>query len=105
SIGRKSVTNLLVQGILILFDDIEHNVYHPLRLMITDKLNAAIHEVEHTDKWKNKIIHIKESFLPESKINSYVHNFWNGIKNYIDMYLEPNQKIHQYIKLDRKSVV
>lgn len=103
-IGGKSVTNQLVQGILTFFDDIEHNVDHPLRLMITDKLNEAIHEVEHTDKWKNKINDIKESFLPESKIYTYVHNFWNGIKNDIDMYLEPNQKIHQYIKFQIESL-
>ena len=96
-IGGKSITNQLVQGILSFFDEIETHYDHPIRVLITEKLNETVEEIESTDKWKVKIDEIKATFLPESKIESYVKEFWASMRLEIDDYLQPKNKVHQYI--------
>lgn len=96
-IGGKSITNQLVQGIIAFFDEIEQNAHHPIRLMITDKLNETVEEIKSTDKWKVKIDEIKATFLPESKIESYVKEFWSSMRLEVEEYLNPKQKVYQYL--------
>ena len=97
-IGGKSITNQLVQGIIAFFDEIENNAHHPLRELITEKLNETVEELQSTNKWNDKIEEIKSTFLTEQKINHYIHDFWKASKEEIHTYLKPGNKIDLYLR-------
>ncbi len=104
-IGGKAVTNQLISGIVSFFDEILYNPDHKIRIELTSRLLDLTQEINSSEVWKQKFDDILEQFITPEKINSYLSELIDTLKEeLLDQLSDSNSAVSNYIHNNIKEL-
>lgn len=104
-IGGKAVTNQLIEGIITFLQDIKDTPEHKIRQEITLRLELLAHEIETSEKWKDKLDQIVAQFISPTTLDGYIQDFYYSAKDLILKQLDnKNGALRTYIKTTLNNV-
>jgi len=94
-----AVADKITNGLSMYFDEVQHNLEHPLRREITQKLIVFAEEIKTQPRWKAEFEGVRKSFLHEDKINMYAKDIWNSVRTTILSELtKEDSAVKKYLK-------
>ncbi|MCP1995739.1 DUF445 domain-containing protein [Flavobacterium sp. HSC-61S13] len=104
-IGGKAVTNQLISGIVSFFDEILYNQDHKIRIELTSRLLDLTQEINSSEVWKHKFDDILEQFITPEKINTYLSELVDTLKEeLLDQLSDSNSPVSKYIHNNIKQL-
>lgn len=104
-IGGKAVTNQLISGIVSFFDEILYNQDHKIRIELTSRLLDLTQEINSSEIWKQKFDDILEQFITPEKINTYLSELVDTLKEeLLDQLNDSNSPVSNYIHNNIKQL-
>lgn len=104
-IGGKAVTNQLISGIVSFFDEILYNQDHKIRIELTSRLLDLTQEINSSEVWKQKFDDILEQFITPEKINTYLSELVDTLKEeLLDQLNDSNSPVSKYIHNNIKQL-
>lgn len=76
----KAIADKISKGIVSYFEEIESDLSHPVRAVLTEKIKELSMDLKTKEEWKEKIQSMKSYFLTEERVQSYAKDIWHSIK-------------------------
>ncbi len=101
----RAIADKITQGMVQYFEEIEQDLQHPMRAVMTEKLKTFSTQLKTDANWNAELKSMQAHFFTQSRLEGYAHDLWASLKTTLLSELEkPDSALKTYLEKNLQNL-